>query len=134
MKGFTFLEILVVIIIIGILATFGISQYVPARERAFSREATANLRLIRAAERIYHMETDGYCTDTSVPACNNVGAINTNLKLSLTPTNWAYAITGGAAIFTATADRVGAGGYLNCQWSITLATDDPFVSTTPCMQ
>ncbi|MCM8795768.1 MAG: prepilin-type N-terminal cleavage/methylation domain-containing protein, partial [Candidatus Omnitrophica bacterium] len=67
MRGFTLLELVVVIIIIGILATFGISQYIPARERALGKEAIANLKLIAAAERIYRMETGRYCTDMSTP-------------------------------------------------------------------
>ncbi|MCM8795779.1 MAG: hypothetical protein NC928_03750, partial [Candidatus Omnitrophica bacterium] len=101
----------------------GISQYIPARERALGKEAIANLKLIAAAERIYRMETGRYCTDRSTPACHTLNAINTQLKLSLTTTNWTYAIrvpvSGG---FTATADRNGSGGYLDCAY--TLAHND----------
>ena len=88
-RSFTLLELLVVIVIIGVLATLGITHYGVIREMAIDREATANLKLIIAANRIYRMETDGqWYTST------DVGQINTNLKLSLpagTDRNWNYA-------------------------------------------
>ena len=136
MKGFTLLEMIVVIVIIGVLATLGFRQYMPVRESALSREAVANLRLIRAAERIYRMETTTYYPATGTE--NNIGNINNNLKLSLTTNNWGYSITTTNAApptFTATADRVGTGGYLDCQWSINQGQDNPIVVTdTLCMQ
>jgi prepilin-type N-terminal cleavage/methylation domain-containing protein len=121
-KGFTLLEIIVVIVIIGILATLGITQYIPSRERAIGREAIANLKLIAAAERIYRMEYGTFYPPDSGTTEGSVNNINTNLKLSLTVTNWAYSITGGTDTFTASAARNGAGGYQDCEYS--LATGD----------
>jgi prepilin-type N-terminal cleavage/methylation domain-containing protein len=131
-KGFTLLEIIIVIVIIGILSTFGISQYIPARERALGKEATANLKLIAAAERIYRMENDTYYPASGT--VNGVNNINTNLKLSLTTQSWHYSITGGTDTFTASASRNGSGGYLECIWSINETQEDPVVSTGPCLQ
>ena len=145
-KSFTLLELVIVIVIIGILATLGLSQYYPLRERALSREATANLRLIRAAERIYRMESNnaayGACQCSDGVTCNSGAVIpvgcNFLLKLSLNTQNWTYAVTatgsGSTAAFTATAGRQGSGGYLDCQWSIDQAQDDPVVAVAPCMQ
>lgn len=121
--AFTLLEILVVIIIIGILATFGIAQYYPVRERALGKEAIANLKLIAAAEKIYRMEHGKYYPGAIAASEDDVTDINDNLKLLLTETNWDYEIAGGSDnSFSAMARRQGSGGYLNCQYS--LAYDD----------
>jgi len=89
-KGVTLIELLIVIIIIGILVILSLPQYSQIRERAFDREAKANLRLIQAAERFYRLELGGYY------ASADAGDININLKLSLPSTTnrkWDYSIT-----------------------------------------
>lgn len=131
-KGFTLLELVVVIVILGILVTLGIKQYIPARERAMAREAVSNLRLIAAAEKVYKMETGKYYPNATT--VNNVTSINDELKLSLMDKNWNYSIIGAVSTFNATASRVGSGGYLDCSFSVNQTQTDPVVSTTPCLQ
>lgn len=93
-RAFTLIELILIISIIGILSIIGTASYGKARNKALSREAIANLKLIAAAERIYKMEssTNTYfdCDDT--PACN------TGLKLSLNPTNWTYGVAANGDI------------------------------------
>ncbi len=88
-SAFTLLEMVIVIIIIGVLATLGFSQFGPVKESALDSEAKANLKLVMAGERIYRMETGNYYVSVA-PHDNN---INTTLKLYL-PTaanrNWNY--------------------------------------------
>jgi len=106
------MELIAVIIIIGILASIAIPSYNRSRERAVGQEARANLKLIVAAEKIYNMETGNYYF-SSVMA-----DINSNLKLSLTATNWSYSIT-SAGTYTAAARRAsGYGSYSNCIYSL----------------
>lgn len=88
--AFTLMELITVLVIIAVLATLGITQYMPVRERAFDREVEANLRLIAAGERIWRMED----ANTQYRACANTVAVNTDLRLSL-PTNnpnWNYQV------------------------------------------
>ena len=100
-KGFTLLELIIVIIVIGVLASLALPGFGKARESALEKEAQANLRLISAAEKIYHMEYNAYFTGTDLVVINN------NLKLSLPAQNWSYAITSAApgTAFTAQATR-----------------------------
>ena len=55
-KGFTMLEILIVIIIIAILATFAIPQYLKASRRAIAAEAVTGIGSIRGALARYFQE------------------------------------------------------------------------------
>ena len=83
-KGFTLFELVIVIVIIGILATFGVSQYNPMRESALNKEAIANLKLIQAAQKVYNMENGHYANCLTMGWAGNAEAcINDNLKLSL---------------------------------------------------
>lgn len=115
-KGFTILELLVVLIIIGVLAGVALPSFNKAKESALEKEAQTNLRLISAAEKIYHMENNIYFTSADRIA------INDNLKLSLPAQNWNYKIVTGAG-FTAKAQR--ANDATNV-WCIDQAADDPY--------
>ena len=119
--GFTLIELIIVIVIIGVLATLGVSQYYPLRERALDKEAEANLRLIASAERIYRMETQTYVTS------NTTSQINSDLRLSITTTrpSWSYFVHGNATNFCAQANRTSGTARF---WTITspsTGTPDP---------
>jgi len=118
-RGFTLLELLIVVIVIGILATLAIPSYNRSKEQALGKEALTNLRLIAAAEKIYRMETTTFWP--SAGTSWSLAEINSNLRLYLTTTNWTWSITGAIGpppTFTASADRNGSGGYLDCQYTI----------------
>ena len=122
--GFTITELVVVIIIIGILATLALTHYGSVRERTLNREAQANLRLIIAAARIYRMEVGGYY------AAPNTAAINANYRLLLpTPAtaNWNYLTTATVNTCCAQATRAPAGRT----WRMGDTEDDPVSNTCP---
>ncbi|MCX5700822.1 MAG: prepilin-type N-terminal cleavage/methylation domain-containing protein [Candidatus Omnitrophica bacterium] len=105
--GFTLIELIVVVIVIGILATMAIPQYLKATERALSAKAKNNLGLIAQAEKLYRAENDTYV------AAGTAGELTTNglqnyveLNDISGDTKWTYAVTGDASTFTATATRV----------------------------
>ena len=99
--AFTLLEIMMVLVIIGILATIALPNLGRMRERGLDREVMANLKLIQAAERIYRMDIGEYYPVTGFAQESNIGTINSFLKLSLTAgTNrdWDYSVTGGNSL------------------------------------
>lgn len=48
-RGFTFIEILIVVIVLGILSTLALLKYIDLKHRAYSASATADLQAVRLA-------------------------------------------------------------------------------------
>ncbi len=73
--GFTLLELLIVVIIVGILASLAIPTYQKTVEQGRATEAIANLNILRGAEVIYFKENK---LETSV--FNNLEVEDPDLK------------------------------------------------------
>lgn len=135
-NAFTLIELIVTIVIVGILATLGISQYSVFREKGIIREAGVALRLIRAAQQIWRSEVGSYYgPDTNAGNFTGAGSANAALRLDLNETNWDYDITDAAAnTFEVTASRTAGGGsYSNCVYFITEADNDIAVDSGNCL-
>jgi len=99
-KGFTLLELIVVIIIIGILATLGFTQYTMVIEKGRTAEAKTILGMVRKAEIAYNIENGTYAT---------IGNIFVSAPTACTSTHY-FSYTAAAAANTATATRCTATG------------------------
>jgi len=107
-KAFTLLELIVVIIIIGVLATLGIQQYTRAIEKSRGAEAKQVIGQLRSTAAAYRMEHGNNLTGfTSALAGIGTGAdqIPGSGAGNCRPTNYfAYTVsdvTADSVIFTA---------------------------------
>lgn len=64
-RAFTLLELIVVIIIVGILATLGLNQYTKMIENGRSAEAKSILGEVRTLQTAYYTEKGAYATSFS---------------------------------------------------------------------
>ena len=66
-RGFTLIELMIAVAIIGILAAIGIPSYMRYQLNAKAAEAKYNLGEIRTVEEAYKTETDTYLAAASAP-------------------------------------------------------------------
>ena len=64
-KGFTLIELMIVIAIIGILAAIAIPQFNSYRKRALDSSAQSDLRNAATAQEAYYVDETTYCSTTS---------------------------------------------------------------------
>ena len=64
-KGFTLIELMIVIAIIGILAAIAIPQFNAYRKRSYNSSAVADLRNAATAQEAYFVDESTYCSSTS---------------------------------------------------------------------
>lgn len=64
-KGFTLVELAVVIVIIGVLAAFGVPRFLKSVERSKASEAFAYLTAIRSAQERYIAQQGTYTQDVN---------------------------------------------------------------------
>ena len=62
-RGFTLVELMIVVAIIGILASLAIPNFIKFQARSKQAEAKTNLKAIFTGQRSYHAERDTYSTN-----------------------------------------------------------------------
>lgn len=122
-KGFTLLELTIVVIIIGVLAAIAVPQYAGFVERARTTEVVNAMGSMKIAEESVRLESGAYI------ACPDMLAIRANIGITASLTNWVYVITvvGGVVVITAT--RTAANGGTLGQ-TIVLAYDPTTMTST----
>jgi type IV pilus assembly protein PilA len=67
-KGFTLIELMIVIAIIGILAAIAIPQFTAYRQRGFNAAMQSDLRNAATAQEAFYTDSNTYTTDTTLLA------------------------------------------------------------------
>lgn len=83
-KGFTLVEIMIVVLIIGILLAIAVPNFMRARENSRTRTCIANLRQIEAAKEQWAM--DNRQPGTAVPVWNDLVGTGDNGYMKSQPT------------------------------------------------
>ncbi len=99
-KGFTLVELIVVIIIVGILASVGMTQYTKVVEKGRAAEARMILGTLRSAEIAEYTENGAY---------QDVAGLGVSAPTVCTSTHY-FSYACAAATGTCTATRCIAGG------------------------
>ena len=106
--GYTLIEIVLVTVVMGVLATLAMSRYTTVVERQRSQRALANLDTVYGAGRTLYSRTKSYPIGTM-----NRDQINTAFALSIMDNDFTYSFeSGDSTSFTASTIRTRASSHL----------------------
>lgn len=113
-KGFTLIELMIVIAIIGILAAIAIPQFSAYRTRSYNSAAQADLRNAATAQEAYQVDNQTYCQTIGTLVGATYGLYTSaNVSLSAAATAQTYTITASHSKGDATFVLHGPGGSIS---------------------
>jgi prepilin-type N-terminal cleavage/methylation domain-containing protein len=102
-KGFTLIELMIVVVIIGILAALAIPRFMRSTTKSKQSEAKQLLKQIYTMQRAYRQEYNSYCLNgvtADITAPNAFAQIGVDV---MSTARYAYAMVATANTFTCTA-------------------------------
>lgn len=90
--GFTLLELLVVLAIVGALLGIAAPQYSSYRKRAYDARSMSDLRNAAIAEEVYFLDSEKYlsCADNACTALPGIRRLSSGVTLQMTATTTGF--------------------------------------------
>jgi len=101
-KGFTLIELMIVVVIIGILAALAIPRFMQATTKSKQSEAKEILKQIYTMERAYRQENNTYVTGDASPQASGGSFPVLGVEI-MNSARYSYALAQAVNTFTATA-------------------------------
>jgi len=115
-KGFTLLEVMIVVIIVGILSSVALPQYITTLEKGKSAEAVTNIGSLRTSLDRYWYQNAAGTTDIDDLDVDNPNTVTNRLYQYAITVN---SCTSTARIYTMKAERIGKESEYWVQWTQT---------------
>lgn len=116
-RGFSLIEIMTVVAIIGVLAMIAVPNFTRSMNSARENEARVNLNIIHMAQKVYRLNNNAYWNGG---ANRTVAQVNAGLGTDLSAQNFTlYSITGAASTHTASTTALGKTFTINETGTIT---------------
>jgi prepilin-type N-terminal cleavage/methylation domain-containing protein len=94
-KGFSLIELMVVVAIIGILSVVGVPKYQVFKAKAITSEATSSLAQVYTVQQAFFMDNDKYATLAKTDFTSTDPTKNTLGYVIPATSKYDFAVTGG---------------------------------------